>query len=73
MIKRGKNPEKFSKLLNLLLSNEELPAKYRNHKLLGCYKGSQELHIEPDWLLVYKLTKGELILERTGTHCDLFK
>ena len=34
----------------------------------------RELHIEPDWLLVYQIQKSELILRlvRTGTHSDLF-
>ena len=50
----------------------ELPQQYRNHDLGGQYKGYQECHIMPDWLLVYKYDKGDLLLYRTGTHSDLF-
>ncbi|MFT5133043.1 MAG: mRNA interferase YafQ, partial [Gammaproteobacteria bacterium] len=30
-------------------------------------------HIEPDWLLLYRITDNELQLARTGSHSDLFK
>ena len=57
------------------LANEEvLPAKYRNHQLIGNYVGYMECHIRPDWLLIYKIENNKLILtlSRTGTHSDLF-
>ena len=41
--------------------------------MVGNYKGRRECHIEPDWLLVYKLVNDEIIFERTGTHRDLFE
>ncbi len=73
MKKRGKKEEKFSKIIELLILQNPLPEKYRDHKLSGEYEGTRELHIEPDWLLIYRVTKDALILERTGTHSDLFK
>lgn len=73
MIKRGKDVGKIKAVIRLLESEEIIPHKYRDHKLIGDYQGSRELHIEPDWLLIYKATKNEVILERTGTHADLFK
>ena len=73
MMKRNKDQAKLAKVLELLVSNKPLPAKYKDHKLIGNYQGSRELHIEPDWLLIYRINAGELILERTGTHSDLFK
>ena len=72
-LKQGKDERKFSKILELLFIGRNLPIKYRDHKLIGEFSGSRELHIEPDWLLIYKITKTELILERTGSHSDLFK
>ena len=45
------------------------------HQLKGKeFKGCRECHIEPDWLLVYRVIDDELILELlyTGTHSDLF-
>ena len=73
MLKRGKDPSKFTNVLDLLISRKSLPSKYCDHKLVGDYDGSRELHIEPDWLLIYRPTPNSLILERIGTHSDLFK
>ena len=38
------------------------------------YENMRELHIEPDWLLVYNIENSELILKliRTGSHSDVF-
>ncbi|MBF1203051.1 MAG: type II toxin-antitoxin system YafQ family toxin, partial [Fusobacterium periodonticum] len=48
---------------------------YRDHNLIGNYKGYRECHIESDWLLIYKIMENILILtlSRTGTHSELFK
>lgn len=70
--KRGKNMEKLAITLTMLIEEKPLPAKYRNHKLQGDYNGFWECHIEPDWLLVYKKTKTEVVFTRLGTHADLF-
>lgn len=60
-------------ILTKLINEEPLDSKHRNHKLSGNYKGHWECHIEPDWLLIYRLTSTEVIFERTGSHSDLFK
>ncbi len=73
MIKRGVDEKKFQQVIASLASNKPLSNKYRDHKLIGDYQGSRELHIEPDWLLIYQVLGDEIILERTGTHSDLFK
>lgn len=70
--KRGKDMEKIKEVMLLLINQESLPPKYRNHKLVGDYKGYWECHIAPDWLLVYKKTATEIIFTRTGSHSDLF-
>lgn len=73
--KQGKNIEKLYEIINILASGEELDAKYRDHNLIGNYKGYRECHIEPDWLLIYKVMENILILtlSRTGSHSELFK
>ena len=71
--KRGKDVNKLIRVIEMLENEESLPDKYRNHKLKGEFKNRWELHIEPDWLLIYKRGKGEIILERTGSHSDLFE
>ncbi len=70
--KRGKQFSDFKRVIDLLDLGEPLAAKYRDHALVGGYKGSRECHIEPDWLLIYELTEDELVLVRTGSHADLF-
>lgn len=71
--KRGKDLKKFLEVAEKLAYKKPLDAKYRNHRLVGNFKGRWECHIEPDWLLVYLKTDEEIIFERTGTHADLFK
>jgi len=55
MIKRGKNPQKIKKVIDLLLKMKTLPLKYNNHKLSGNWSGRFECHIEPDWLFIYSI------------------
>ena len=64
----------LERVLKMLAAGEELPAKYRDHALIGDYTGCRECHIAPDWLLIYEIYEEELILylTRTGTHSDLF-
>ena len=70
--KRGKDMQKLFDIVALLTAEKPLPAKNRNHKLLGDFKDCWECHIEPDWLLIYEKTTKAIILLRTGTHSDLF-
>lgn len=74
IIKRGYNPDDMSKVLTLLVNQQPLPAKYRDHALTGNYIGFRECHIAPDWLLIYKIENDilTLTLTRTGSHSDLF-
>ncbi len=74
--KRGYDMAKLMDVISLLKNEEVLPAKYNDHPLKGIKKsmGVRECHIEPDWLLVYRIKNDKLILQliRTGTHSDLF-
>ena len=74
MQKRGYNLSLLTEVLKLLADGEPLPAKYKDHNLTGNFKGCRECHITPDWLLIYEVSNGDLILylTRTGTHSDLF-
>ncbi|HEV2354624.1 MAG TPA: type II toxin-antitoxin system YafQ family toxin [Puia sp.] len=73
MGRRGKPLEKFKETAGRLISREPLEPRLRNHKLTGNYKDRWECHLEPDWLLIYKLSGDEIIFERTGSHSDLFE
>ena len=74
IIKRGYDPSLFEAVVTILANEEPLPQKYHDHPLAGNHIGHRECHITPDWLLIYKISKQELILylTRTGTHSDLF-
>lgn len=75
-VKRGCDPKKLEKVITLLCNEQPLPESCRDHALVNSksYVGVRECHIEPDWLLVYKIVRDTLILKliRTGTHSDLF-
>ena len=72
--KRGMNLDLLRDVVNALANEEKLAAQYHDHDLSGVFSGFRECHIQPDWLLVYRIEKNELelFLFRTGTHSDLF-
>jgi len=71
--RRGYDLRKLQAVVAKLQRGETLPAFNRAHPLKGDWKGYWDCHIEPDWVLIYKLTEDELRLARTGTHADLFE
>ena len=70
--KRGLDLSKLRHVVTLLSEKQPLPIRYRDHALTGNWIGHRDCHIQPDWLLIYKIDDENLILERTGTHSDLF-
>ena len=70
--KRGKDMEKLRQVILLLVEEKPLPPSYKDHPLSGNWKHHRDIHIEPDWLLLYKIDGNDLYLARTGTHADLF-
>ena len=70
--KRGKDMAKLRDLILLLAEGTPLPPSYRDHPLGGDWNHYRDSHIEPDWLLLYKVDGNDLYLVRTGTHADLF-
>lgn len=71
--RQNKNPEKLTSVIKLLLTGQVLDQKYRDHPLTGNWKGHRDCHLDPDWLLLYRITADDLYLERTGSHSELFK
>ena len=55
-----------------LTNEEQLAMVFRDHKLAGDWQGFRECHIEPDWLLIYRVEGDEITFVRVGTHSDLF-
>ncbi len=73
-LKRHLNIDLLDDIIRKLASNEPLPDKNKDHFLTGNWNGYRECHIQPDWLLIYRIEDNMLILTlaRTGTHSDLF-
>ena len=73
-MKRGLDINLLDTTITLLAETGTLPEEYLDHPLSGNYKGFRECHIQPDWLLIYKIVddKLALALTRTGTHSDVF-
>jgi mRNA interferase YafQ len=74
LLKSGKDTQKLRKIITLLVSGAILPEKYKDHALTGNYRGERELHVEPDWLLIYHFEDEQLVLvlTDTGSHPSLF-
>lgn len=73
-LKRHLNIELLDDIIRALSRGETLPEKYKDHPLSGDWIGHRECHIQPDWLLIYRVENDILVLTlaRTGTHSDLF-
>ncbi len=73
-MKRGLKISLLENIVSLLAQGESLPDKNKDHALSGDWSGHRECHIQPDWLLVYRVEENVLVLTlaRTGTHSDLF-
>lgn len=73
-VKRRLNIKLLDDTIRMLASGKALPEEYNDHQLTGNLKNYRECHIQPDWLLMYRIEKDILVLslQRTGTHSDLF-
>ena len=75
IVRQGYDVAEMDAIVNRLAAGLPLDKKYRDHALTGNWQGFRECHIQPDWLLVYFVDGGKLILtlSRTGSHSDLFQ
>ena len=71
--RQGKDLSKLEVTLEALVCGQDLPEAMRDHSLGGTYRGHRECHIEPDWLLIYRVDEEGLVLvaTRTGSHSEL--
>ena len=71
---RGYDMTLFETVVTMLSQGKPLPEKYSDHRLNGKWQGYRDCHIQPDWILIYRIDKGvlTLYLTETGTHADLF-
>lgn len=72
--KQGKDIAKLQTVIQTLKKQEKLPESLVDHSLTGQpYLDCRDCHVEPDWVLIYKIVRGDLVLVRIGSHSDLFK
>ena len=74
-ISRARDISPLLDIIDMLRNGKKLPERNRDHALTGEYRGLRECHIAPDWLLIYRIDAGSLILvlSRTGSHSELFR
>ncbi len=74
-IKRGLKIELLDNIIEQLAKGYPLPQKNRDHALAGNFSAFRECHIQPNWLLIYRIENHALalVLVRTGTHSDLLE
>jgi len=70
--RRGYDLAKLNQLITALATDQPLPPSARPHKLAGQQRDVWDVHIAPDWILLYEINPQTVTLVRTGTHADLF-
>ncbi len=67
--------EKLKVVIRKLINGEPLEPRYKDHKLTGNYKGHRDCHIDPNWILIYRIDRvaQTITFIRTGSHADLFE
>ena len=73
LFKSGKDMAKLRIVMELLEEEIPLDDEYLEHSLKGIWKGYQECHITPNWLLVYKIAGDLITFARSGSHPEIFK
>lgn len=71
--RQGKDLELLKTIIQTLAEETPLEDRYRDHELTGTWRGYRECHLNPDWLLIYKVDGKELKLARIGRHSELFR
>ena len=71
--RQGKDLELLKTIIQTLAEERPLEDRYRDHELTGTWRGYRECHVNPDWLLIYKVDGNELKLARIGSHSELFR
>ncbi|MEN8170700.1 MAG: type II toxin-antitoxin system YafQ family toxin [Pseudomonadota bacterium] len=67
-----KDTDRLKQVINTLQQELPVPESYRDHLLKGNWNPHRECHIQPDFLLIYRVEGNELVLVRCGSHAELF-
>ena len=68
VVYQGRDIMKIFPPVIALLNKQTLSPQYRDHPLKGKWDGYREFHVEPDWIVIYRIVGNILVLELTGTH-----
>jgi mRNA interferase YafQ len=71
LLRQGVDLSRLERIIVTLAAEKTLEEPYHDHALIGTWQGFREYHIQPDWLLIYRLEGNELQLARTGSHAEL--
>ncbi len=78
--KRHVDDAPLAEAIDLIIENtpealEELRRRHRMHTLSGNWRGSNECHVcnAGDWLLVWCVSGDIAVMQRTGTHDEIFR
>ena len=60
------------KVLQILINNQVMAEKYRDHALTGDWQDYRDCHIKPDLILIYRKPNDDVLqLVRLGSHSEL--
>ena len=62
--KRGNDTSKLREAILLLAAGSPLPTRHKDHPLGGNWAHHRECHIEPDWLLTYKVDGDDDVMQQ---------
>ena len=64
VLKQGKDLDKLLEVVDMLSKSQKLVLKYKDHALYNDKKFNdcRDCHIEPDWVLIYKYLKDDIVL-----------
>lgn len=62
----------FREVVTLLVADQPLPERFRDHALTGNWREFRDCHIKPDLVLIYQKPDDQrLLLARLGSHSGL--
>ena len=72
--KQHKNFDELEEIAIKLIEQKPLDSKYKDHSLIGPWKGCRDCHVQNDWVLIYRINEKAktITFERIGSHSELF-
>ena len=71
-VKQKKDIGLLKGVMEDLINEKPLPPRNKDHDLTGNYAGYRACHIQPDWILIYKIKGDMIVFLRTGSHSEVY-